>query len=269
MKQNPLGKTSEIPQKYAPDILFGIPRSSARQSYLSGAELPFRGIDIWNAWEMTWLDQRGKPVVGTAEIVVSALSENIIESKSLKLYLNAFANERFASASALAEVIAADLGKIVRSDASTTVFESTSPEHAEIRAFPGTCIDRMWPDFSAGNVDAGLLCCETESVSEELHSHLLRSLCPVTGQPDAGSILVRYSGRRIRHESLLQYLVSYRNHSDFHEACVEQIFVDLKSRCDPDQLSVYARYNRRGGIDINPFRSDIEEGAENLRLWRQ
>lgn len=269
MMQNPLGKSSEIPQKYAPEILFGISRSSGRQTYLPGAELPFHGIDIWNAWEMTWLDQRDKPVVGTAKLVVSALSENIIESKSLKLYLNAFANERFDSASALADVIAADLGKVARSDVSTTVYESTSPEHAEIDSFPGTCIDRMCPDFSTANVDADLLCHEAETVSEELYSHLLRSLCPVTGQPDIGSILIRYSGRRIRPESLLQYLVSYRNHSDFHEACVEKIFVDLKSRCEPDQLSVYARYNRRGGIDINPFRSDFEDSAENLRLWRQ
>jgi 7-cyano-7-deazaguanine reductase len=139
-----------------------------------------------------------------------------------------------------------------------------------IRELPGNCIDNLDVDCGSENVDPDLLSCTSDATaSEALYSHLLRSLCPVTGQPDSGSILIRYHGQQIDPGSLLRYIVSYRKHPDFHESCVERIFLDVKKQCDPEQLSVYARYNRRGGLDINPFRSDFEPTAENLRLWRQ
>lgn len=269
MSKIPLGRPTGIPEKYAPEVLFGISREVARRTFISQPELPFRGEDIWNAWELTWLDITGKPSVGTATIRVPADSANIVESKSLKLYLNSFANSPYASSELLAEVIAGDLGCVTESPVSVIVSPASRSVFEPIGVLPGLCIDNLQPRFVARDVETDLLNCGPGVVAEELHSHLLRSLCPVTRQPDTGSILIRYEGRKIDHESLLQYLVSYRQHCDFHEACVERIFVDLKSRCQPLRLSVYARYNRRGGIDINPFRSDFEQTAENLRLWRQ
>jgi 7-cyano-7-deazaguanine reductase len=269
MSNNPLGKPANIPDKYAPQVLFGIPRQESRQPFIGSGALPFRGADIWNAWELTWLDRSGKPEVGIATILVPADSTNIIESKSLKLYLNSFANAQFESAAALARVISADLAAIVSAAVSVSVSPVSDPAADSFAVMPGLCIDALQADFTAQDVDPRLLTCDAGQADEELHSHLLRSLCPVTGQPDQGSILIRYAGAAIRHESLLQYLVSFRQHNDFHEACVERIFVDLMSRCQPQQLSVYARYNRRGGIDINPFRSNYADAIENLRLWRQ
>lgn len=270
MNKNPLGKAVQYPQEYAPEVLCAIPRSDARGTINLGDPLPFHGEDIWNAWELTWLNETGRPSVATAIIRVPADSANIVESKSLKLYLNSFSMTRYRSTAALQATIASDIGHTTDSDVSVTLTTAAESVADTIGNLPGTCIDDANGDFSAAQVDAAVLKLKSDAiVSEELHSHLLRSNCPVTNQPDLGSVLVRYRGPQINRSSLLQYIVSYRQHNDFHEACVERMFTDIKKCCRPDQLTVYARYTRRGGIDINPFRSDFEAIAQNTRLWRQ
>jgi len=194
----------------------------------------------------------------------------MVESKSLKLYLNSFSMTRYASPAEIQETIASDIGHTTNSDVIVTLTTAAESVTDTIDNLPGTCIDDEKGNFSAREVDPTLLRSDGDAiVNEELHSHLLRSNCPVTNQPDLGSVLVRYCGPRLDRSGLLQYIVSFRQHNDFHEACVERIFTDIKKCCEPDQLTVYARYTRRGGIDINPFRSDFEGMAENTRLWRQ
>jgi len=270
MSEIPLGRPTEYPVKYAPDLLFPVARDDARATLGIGTELPFTGADLWNAWELTWLNESGKPIVATAALVVDAISPNIIESKSLKLYLNSFAMSRFGSTDEVTASIATDLSRIAGSDVAVTVTTAADSTGDSISKFPGTCIDYLDMGASSEIVDAGLLRCDgRDDISEELYSHVLRSNCPVTNQPDMGSVLISYSGPKIDRSSLLQYIVSFRQHNDFHEACVERIFLDIKERCSPEALTIYARYNRRGGLDINPFRTDTDETPEDLRLWRQ
>ena len=265
-----LGKTTEYPEEYAPQVLISVPRATARKVLGLGDQLPFQGQDVWNAWELTWLDSTGKPVVATAVIIVPADSVNIVESKSLKLYLNSLAMSRYKSTDEVAGMISRDLSGIAGADVAVNIAPASQSSTGQIVNLPGDCIDILDVQIDSTSVDAGLLSIAgVEPVAEELHSHLLRSNCPVTNQPDLGSVLVRYQGPAMDRESLLKYIVSFRQHNDFHETCVERMFIDIKARCGPDKLTVYARYNRRGGLDINPFRSDFETTAENLRLWRQ
>jgi 7-cyano-7-deazaguanine reductase len=268
MADNPLGNPVDYVTDYDPALLHGIARAEARGPIGIGAILPFRGEDIWNAWELGWLDASGKPVVATAAIRFPADSPRIVESKSLKLYLGSFAMTRTGSAREVADIIRSDLSLTAGRDVS--VLLDTSVETGETGRLPGICIDDLDAlcDFSAVS-PACLSADDSQPVSEELYSHLLRSLCPVTGQPDTGSVLVRYSGPQIDRATLLQYIVSFRSHNDFHEACVERMFMDLRKRCGTAKLTVYARYNRRGGLDISPWRSDFESTVDNMRLWRQ
>jgi 7-cyano-7-deazaguanine reductase len=266
----PLGKESTYPQTYSPDVLCAVPRAANRRLLGIGESLPFQGEDVWNAWELTWLDRRGKPIIATGVFRVPADSGNLIESKSLKLYLNSLAMSAFGSAEEVAAVIAGDLSRLAAGRVGVTLAQATASTPRVIFDLPGTCVDDADAQFDAPAVDPSLLCCTGEGfVTEALHSHLLRSNCPVTGQPDIGSVLIRYRGAAIDRAGLLRYLVSFRCHEDFHESCVERIFMDIRKHCAPEQLTVYARYNRRGGLDINPFRSDFEPAADNLRLWRQ
>lgn len=270
LNENPLGKDVDFPQKYSPDVLCSVLRSDARESLDLGSRLPFHGEDLWNAWELTWLDGSGRPVVATAALSIPADSEKMVESKSLKLYLNSFAMTGFATARELQGTISVDLSRLTNCAVAVTIITAANSEAYRIDKLPGTCIDAAQGQFSAADVDPALLQANHDQVvSEELHSHLLRSHCPVTDQPDIGSILVRYRGPKLDQAALLQYIVSFRQHNDYHEACVERMFMDIKRRCEPDRLTVYARYTRRGGIDINPFRSDFEKRADNTRLWRQ
>ncbi|MBT8067175.1 MAG: NADPH-dependent 7-cyano-7-deazaguanine reductase QueF [Gammaproteobacteria bacterium] len=273
MKQGkiPLGRQSDYPDNYAPQLLYAIPRADAREPLGLAGELPFGGADIWNAWELTWLGAGGKPEVATAELIVPADSPNLVESKSLKLYLNSFAMSPFSSTAEVADTIATDLGKCVGSDVIARVFPTGDTEARRVSRLAGVCLDSLELECSDWEVDPGLLQNASDDVvSEDLHTHLLRSLCPVTAQPDMGSLQISYRGPQIDHASLLRYVVSYRQHNDFHEACVERMFLDLMSRCRPEKLTINARYQRRGGIDINPFRSnDPDEKPWNLRLWRQ
>ena len=271
MSKIPLGKPTDYPEEYSPQVLFSVPRSETRETLGLGDALPFQGQDIWNAWELTWLEPSGKPVVATAVITVPANSVNIVESKSLKLYLNSFAMSQYATRDEIAGIIARDLSRVAESQLTVSITPANRHSAGQITDLPGVCIDGLEVQIDATTgVDARMLKTAGEdSIDEELHSHLLRSNCPVTNQPDMGSVLIRYRGPAIDRESLLRYIVSYRQHNDFHEACVERMFIDVKSQCRPDKLTVYARYNRRGGLDINPFRSDFETAADNLRLWRQ
>ena len=260
----PLGQESDYPNQYAPDLLFRIPRSESREAFGDG-DLRFHGCDIWNAWELTWLGNGGRPSIATAEFRFPAASPFLIESKSLKLYLGSFAMSSFDGQTEVRNAIAKDLSACAGADVGVALdFDGAAAD------FDGQCIDKLAIDCSATEIDASLLEANVDDiVTESLHTHLLRSLCPVTNQPDSGSLQITYTGPRIKPESLLRYVVSFREHNDFHEACVEQVFVDLKEHCSPSKLSVYARYQRRGGIDINPFRSDFEDSPRNLRLWRQ
>ncbi len=261
----PLGQKSDYPNKYQPDVLFAILRGDDRDR-----ELPFGGVDIWNAWDLTWLGPGDLPVVATAQISVPATSPNLIESKSLKLYLSSFAMSHFESPAAVAELIATDIGKSAGQQVSVQVQPVAETATNAVSVLPGICLDSLAVSCSSWDVDSNLLSANPDKiVKEALHSHLLRSLCPVTGQPDIGSVAIHYQGPKIDHASLLQYIVSFREHDGFHEACVERMFVDLLARCKVEKLSIYARYQRRGGIDINPFRSNFEDSPQDLRLWRQ
>ena len=268
--KNPLGQATVYPDQYSPGLLYAIARIDAREALGLDGDLPFHGTDIWNAWELTWLDNEGLPQVATAEISVSADSVNLVESKSLKLYLGSLTMSRYESAADLAAVITHDLTACAGADVHVVIRPPPSSDSAAVSRLPGHCIDGMPVHCDAYAVTPELLSADTsELVAEDLHSDLLRSLCPVTGQPDIGSVLVSYRGPRIDREGLLRYIVSYRQHQDFHEACVERMFMDIRERCGAEHLSVYARYQRRGGIDINPFRSNFEATAPNTRLWRQ
>ena len=264
----PLGRDTDYPQKYAPEVLCPIARAASREPLGITEPLPFAGIDIWNAWELTWLGDNGHPKVAIAEIRVPADSQNLVESKSLKLYLGSFAMSRFADPAHVEKTIATDL-----SECTGAPVEVMLDPDVSVASLAGPCIDAFDIDCDTWEVDAELLQAdERVTVEESLHSHLLRSLCPVTAQPDIGSVEIRYKGPRIDPQSLLRYIASYREHNDFHEACVERMYIDIWKRCAPTTLSVYARYQRRGGIDINPFRSSRRRQVErppNTRLWRQ
>lgn len=263
----PLGKPTTYPSHYAPDLLAPISRETSR----SGMEqpLPFVGADIWNAWELTWLRENGHPEIAGAVIKVPASSPNMIESKSLKLYLNSFSMTRFGNADTVCERIREDLSEATGGSVEVTLMTERDHRPALIGKLPGLCLDQLDVECSADAPDAGLLTCLAGTVREEVHSHLFRSLCPVTAQPDLASIYINYAGRRIDEESLLRYIVSFRELKDFHEACVERMFVDIQSACAPDKLCVYARFERRGGIDINPWRASYDALMPNVRLWRQ
>lgn len=269
-RKSPLGKPTDYVGHYAPELLHPVARRESRSALGLDAALPFTGVDIWNAWELTWLDALGKPKVGMAVIRVPADSTNIVESKSLKLYLNSFAMTKFANENDVAGTIRKDLSDCVEAEVTVQLRRAESTDGRAVARLPGECLDDMPLDCDVYEVDPKPLRADSSKiVREDLYSHLLRSLCPVTNQPDTGSVLITYKGPRIERESLLRYIVSYREHNDFHENCVEQMFVDIRERCEPEQLSVYARYQRRGGIDINPFRSNFESNPPNARLWRQ
>lgn len=262
---SPLGKDAGYPQTYAPEALYPIARIDARNDAGIGYSLPFDGVDIWNAWELSWLNDNGVPQTATLELRIPADSPNLVESKSLKLYLGSFAMSKFTDAADVQVAIETDLSAAVGAPVGVRFDCDVS-----IAALPGRCIDAVTTHCDAYHVNPDLLDSDQDKVVKEcLHTHLLRSLCPVTGQPDLGSLLVCYSGPRIDPAALLRYVVSFREHNDFHEACVERIFVDILERCFVQELTVAARYQRRGGIDINPFRTNVGDKPENHRLWRQ
>ncbi|HTA64946.1 MAG TPA: NADPH-dependent 7-cyano-7-deazaguanine reductase QueF [Xanthomonadaceae bacterium] len=253
--RSPLGKTVAWPDRYDPSVLFPIARAEGRDALgLRGDVLPFVGFDLWTAYELAWLDERGKPCVGIAELCVPADSPSLIESKSLKLYLNSFAQARMDAPGMLRETLARDLSGVAGADVAVILLPVA--DTVPVRELEGECIDDLALDIDDyGPPNPGRLRVHEDAGDEALVSHLFRSNCPVTGQPDWASVQLRYRGPRIDRAGLLGYIVSFRNHHGFHEQCVENIFLDVMAHCRPDALSVYARFTRRGGIDINPWRA--------------
>lgn len=267
-----LGKSVAGSSHYDPGLLFPIPRSQGRNAIGLSAVLPFHGVDIWNAWELSWLDELGKPQVAVAEIRVPADSPNLIESKSLKLYLNSLNAMRYPDAHHVERLLRDDLGAAAGGAVEVRVMGLDRVSEAAIHDAEGTCIDDLPITIEHyGPPEPAFLCTNPGTrVSETLVSHLLKSNCPVTAQPDWASVVISYQGAAIDRAGLLRYIVSYRNHDEFHEQCVERMFRDLHARCAPDQLSVSARYTRRGGLDINPWRGNAAQLAvPNRRLLRQ
>lgn len=271
-EHSPLGKTTVYADRYDPSLLFPIPRQGKRDEIgVAAGPLPFHGVDLWNGYELSWLDARGKPMVAVAEFRFPATSPNIVESKSFKLYLNSFAQETVASIDALRETLVRDLSAASGGAVEVTLYTPEALRGTPIAEPDGILLDTMDLDFdSYGPPRADFLALGEGDAQETLVSHLLRSNCPVTGQPDWGSVQIAYNGRAIDRAGLLRYLVSFRSHTEFHEQCVERIFMDIQARCAPQTLTVYARYTRRGGLDINPFRStDASLRPENPRGARQ
>ena len=270
-QDSPLGKNSAYISQYDASLLFGIARATKwRELGFTADSLPYVGVDIWNCYELSWLLPSGKPVVAIAQFAVPADSPNIIESKSFKLYLNSFNQSVYSSFAQVQAVLMADLSKVAQAEVQVEIKTLEAITAEGLHQPQGVCIDDLDINLSVYEHPAlEMLVCGTEQVEEQLYSHLLKSNCPVTGQPDWGTVLVHYRGAALDHASLLTYLVSFRQHQDFHEQCVERIFLDLKKCLNPEFLSVSARYLRRGGLDINPYRSTESTLVENLRLARQ
>jgi 7-cyano-7-deazaguanine reductase len=268
---SPLGKKVSYVQHYSPELLFPITRQGKRDEIGIGKALPFYGADIWNTYELSWLNKKGKPIVGLAQIVVPCESPNIIESKSLKLYFNSLNQTQFADTAQLAATLTKDLSSSAGKEVSVQIWEMEAFPDTTITKLKSTCLDCLDISCDTYETDPGFLKNEShEIVEESLHSNLLRSNCLVTGQPDWGTVEISYRGKKIDHNGLLRYIVSFRHHIEFHEQCVERIFMDIMRQCRPQSLSIVARYTRRGGIDINPYRStDPTFKPINLRLCRQ
>ncbi len=267
-ENNPLGKHSAYPEQYDPTLLFPIARDESWKAQgQNRAAVPFYGVDIWNGYEISWLNLKGKPVVCVAEFRIPAHSEFLIESKSFKLYLNSYNQSRFADAKTVQVQMAADLSQAAGAPVAVEFYGLDAVMAAPIAA---KCLDDLDIEIQQYQPDASLLK-NTEGFEKGwLVSHLLKSNCPVTGQPDWGSLYIYYEGQKIDEAGLLAYIVSLRQHQGFHEQCVEQCFQDISLRCHPRKLIVYARYVRRGGLDINPFRSSEKEWtAANFKLLRQ
>jgi 7-cyano-7-deazaguanine reductase len=265
----PLGKVSEVPNQYDPKLLYLIPRSQARESLPKEKDpvARFYGEDIWTAYELSWLDLRGKPVVAIAKFHIPCDSACIVESKSLKLYLNSFYLYRAESPQEIRRLLSTDLDRALDCEVDIELC-SVDGSHG-ITDLAGQCLDQLEVAINCFEINSQLLKSGGGQSSEVLYSHLLRSTCPVTGQPDWGSVIIKYRGQSIDHKSLLAYLVSFRDHQGFHEQCVERIYLDLQQTFRLDYLSVYARYLRRGGLDINPYRSSEDDRAPLWRLSRQ
>ncbi|AQZ97257.1 preQ(1) synthase [Comamonas kerstersii] len=278
-EQSQLGKTSAYADQYDPSLLFPLPRQPKRDEIGIQDKLPFFGADLWTAFELSWLNQRGKPQVALAHFTIPCETPNIIESKSFKLYLNSFNNTRFDSLEAVQERLREDINEALWRGAPARLSSASvrvmAPEHFEtqrVQELEGLSLDRLDVECTDYSPRPDLLKADHDNppVTETLVSHLLKSNCLVTGQPDWGSVQISYTGAAIDQEGLLRYIVSFRNHNEFHEQCVERIFMDIMRLCRPLKLSVYARYTRRGGLDINPLRTSAPMAIpQNVRTARQ
>jgi len=255
---SPLGRASAYPERYDASLLFSLGRAPQRSLLIPTGPLPFEGADLWTAYELSWLGPRGLPQRAVLNLAIDAHSPAIVESKSLKLYLGSFSQTTIASSDELRGRIATDLSRACGADVRVALSSLAATQALRREELPGESLDGIDIAVATYQPDATLLHAGGSTVDETLRSSAFKSNCPVTGQPDYADILVRYRGPRIQREALLRYLVSYRAHAAFHEACVERIFVDIAGRCRPQRLTVYARFLRRGGIDINPFRSNFE-----------
>ena len=265
-----LGEKTEYPEAYSPALLVSIPRAEGRNQL--ALHRPMHGMDVWTGYELSWLTPSGKPKVAIAEFSVDCQSPCIVESKSFKLYLNSLNQHVVSDEAVLREMLATDLGEGFGALVDVSLFSLDAFAARGIQTLAGKCLDELEIDCGdrpSDQPDRLALTTAADSVEESLYSHLLKTNCPVTGQPDWASVQIRYRGQQIDREGLLRYLVSYRQHQDFHENCVESIFCDILSRCQPESLTVYARYTRRGGLDINPWRSTEPSAPEFCRLSRQ
>lgn len=267
-----LGKTTDYRDTYDASLLQGVPRSLNRDPLgLKADNLPFHGADIWTLYELSWLNANGLPQVAVGQVELDYASLNLVESKSFKLYLNSFNQTRFASWDEVRSTLQRDLSACAQGAVSVTLYRVDELEGQPVARFAGLCIDDQDIAIDNYEFDAALLtdAARGEVVEETLVSHLLKSNCLITHQPDWGSVQIQYRGAQIDREKLLRYLVSFRHHNEFHEQCVERIFTDIQRFCQPESLSVYARYTRRGGLDINPWRSNTDFVPATGRLARQ
>lgn len=274
-----LGQQSAYPTHYDPNLLFPIARAKNRASLGVNniSSPPFFGVDLWNAYELAWLNLKGKPQIALAEFIIPADSPNMIESKSFKLYLNSLNQHCFADFTAVKTCLQHDLSQVLGTGLQVRLIQpceiTSNKKMAPIEELDGQLLDRLDIEVNSHqNADPLLLKADHTSaaITQTLVSHLLKSNCPVTGQPDWASVQIQYQGRPIDEEGLLRYLIGFRQLGEFHEHCVEKIFCDIKIQCQPEKLSVYARYTRRGGLDINPFRTDFNAAwPNNIRHARQ
>ena len=269
--ENPLGKKIGYTFTYDPAQLFPVERDLGRKALgLNTEQLPFHGEDIWTAWELSWLSATGKPVSAVAEIRVPATTPCIVESKSLKLYLNSFNMSRFDNPKSVKSTMEKDLSQVAGGDVRVNIFDCDDVKALSVQKARGICIDHQEAESYVYEVTPSLLKHGDGQVEyETLCSHILRTNCPVTGQPDWATVEISYAGRQIDPKSLLAYLVSFRTHTGYHENCVETIFTQIMAALSPDELTVVGRFTRRGGLDINPCRSSTPLAFPNGRLVRQ
>jgi 7-cyano-7-deazaguanine reductase len=270
-----LGKTTSYCSQYNPDLLQAVPRSLNRDGLgLSEHQLPFTGEDVWYGYELSWLNSQGKPVVAVAEFRFPCQSPNIVESKSFKLYLNSFNQSKFDSWSEVEKTLIKDLSATALAKTEVSLYKVDCCEPLSLHQGHAYCLDELDINVNEYDLNPDILAGtskneKTKSTEEYLVSHLLKSNCLITNQPDWGSIYIQYKGQQIDHSALLKYLISFRQHNEFHEQCVERIYCDLMKYYQLDQLSVFARYTRRGGLDINPFRASDNQTAPAMRTIRQ
>ena len=268
-----LGKVTEYKCHYDNSLLQSVPRSLNRNDLgLDADSLPFHGTDLWNIYELSWLNFKGKPMVATGVVEVPFDSEFLIESKSFKLYLNSFNQSHFDSVEAVQKVLIEDLSRCANKPVAVSLNANLDNVTDQLTTFSGTNLDLQDIDVSEYTLTTSFLdgISGDDNISESVYSHLLKSNCLITSQPDWASIEISYTGKRLNHEKLLKYLISFRQHNEFHEQCVERIFCDLMAHASLTELTVYARYTRRGGLDINPYRStNVANTPDNLRLLRQ
>lgn len=273
--QSELGQLTAVDTTYNPGRLYPIARTIGRRALglTDEAVLPFYGVDYWNHYEVSWLNEQGKPIVALAEMSYDCHSPFLIESKSLKLYFNSLNDVTFSSAADVCGVIKHDLEHVLQTNVTVKIYPLEEREPTITTApLAGECLDNLAIDCHTYDVNPAFLVSEGHDIIEEtLYSNLLKSNCPVTNQPDWGSVQIHYKGRAIQKSGLLRYIVSYRHHQGFHEQCIEQLFLDILTHCQPEILTVYGRYTRRGGLDINPYRSTLNQPdfSANQRLSRQ
>ena len=271
-EKSELGKQAQYDSHYNPDKLFPMPRKAKRDEIGVTGQLPFFGFDIWNHYEVSWLNEKGKPIAAIAEIIYSCESPNIIESKSMKLYFNSFNNSKFKDTHAVEEIAKKDIQERLGSSVTVKIIPvSQFKEEKLLSKLEGISIDDLDIECSVYHTKPDFLQTENEIVEEILYTDLLKSNCLVTNQPDWCSIQITYKGKKINREGLLRYIVSFRNDNEFHEQCIEKIFIHILQKCQPQELTVYGRSTRRGGLDINSYRSTnkVLPSTINIRLCRQ
>ncbi|MDP4709448.1 MAG: NADPH-dependent 7-cyano-7-deazaguanine reductase QueF [Rickettsiaceae bacterium] len=266
----PLGQKVTYKCKYDSNLLVGIPRKLSRDTINLPNTLPFKGFDVWNCYEVSWLNNKGKPCVKILQFIVPAESEYLIESKSVKLYLNSFNGTKFGRDQEVQKIIQTDFSNVARSEVMVRMHDLKDLCAEPIHSFDGLNIDGLDIEITDYDVNASLL--KTLNVDdvvvETLYSNLLKSNCLVTNQPDWASVQIKYRGKQIEHKSLLRYIISFRNHNEFHEQCVEHMFNDIMQQCAPEELTIHAKYTRRGGIDINPYRTNLSLDVTNISKTR-